>query len=164
MIRFLDTDDSTTRLFQRAVLGLVMFPHGAQKLLGWFGGRGFDATLAGFTSGMGVPWLLALLVILAESIGALMLIAGVLTRLAALGIASVMVGAIVLVHAQHGFFAPNGFEYHLLALGLALPLLIAGGGRLSVDRALAGRLRGRGRSGEGGALADRARLTPPASR
>jgi putative oxidoreductase len=140
MIRFLETDDSTTRLLQRAVLGLVIFPHGAQKLLGWFGGRGREATLTGFTQGMGLPWLLALLVILAESVGAVMLVLGVLSRLAALGIASVMVGAIVTVHGQHGFFAPDGFEYHLLALGLALPLVLTGGGRLSVDRALVRRL------------------------
>ncbi|ACL66851.1 DoxX family protein [Anaeromyxobacter dehalogenans 2CP-1] len=137
MMRFLETDDSTTRLFQRVVLGLVMFPHGAQKLLGWFGGRGLEATLTGFTAGMGLPWLLAVLVILAESVGSVMLVLGVLSRLAALGIASVMVGAIVTVHGQHGFFAPDGFEYHLLALGLALPLVVAGGGRLSLDRALA---------------------------
>jgi putative oxidoreductase len=121
-----------------------MFPHGAQKLLGLFGGFGFSGTMQYFTSTMGLPYGLALLVIAAEFFGALGLIFGLLTRVAALGIGCVMAGAIYLVHLPNGFFmnwsgkqAGEGFEYHILALGIALALMIKGGGLLSVDRAIA---------------------------
>jgi putative oxidoreductase len=127
----------------RIILGLVMFPHGAQKFLGWFGGHGAAATIQGFAKGMGIPAALTVLVIAAEFAGSLMLIFGFLTRLAALAVACVMVGAVLLVHSNVGFFMNwsgsqkgEGFEYHLLALGLAIALMIKGGGALSVDRAL----------------------------
>ena len=137
----LATDDSRTRLVQRAVLGAVMFPHGAQKLLGWFGGYGWDGTLGYLTGAVGLPAPLAALVILAESLGALALVLGLGTRVVALGIAAVMVGAVVTTHLEAGFFmnwfgtqTGEGFEYHLLALALALPLVVAGGGAFSLDR------------------------------
>lgn len=134
------TDENINNLILRVVLGLVMFPHGAQKLLGWFGGYGLEGTLGFFTDKMGVPFIIAILVILGESLGALGLIAGFLTRFCAIGIAMIMGGAIIMSHAANGFFmnwsgqqAGEGFEYHLLAIALCLPLIISGGGKFSAD-------------------------------
>jgi putative oxidoreductase len=148
MVTLLKTDTRNSLLtVQRAALGLVMFPHGAQKLLGWFGGYGFDGTMKFFTDTLHVPTPLALLVILGESIGALLLIAGLGTRIAAFGISAVMLGAVLTTHANVGFFMNwygnqpgEGFEYHLLALALSIPILIAGGGRYAVDTWLRERL------------------------
>jgi putative oxidoreductase len=142
--RFLRTDNDPAALITRLALGLVMFPHGAQKVLGLWGGYGAAATIQGFSK-MGLPGFIAVLVMLAEFPGSLMLIFGFLTRLAAFGIGCVMFAALVMVHANVGFFMNwagtqkgEGFEYHLLALGLSVALLIRGGGALSVDRAIAG--------------------------
>jgi putative oxidoreductase len=136
------TDDSLSLLLVRLALGIVMLPHGLQKTLGLFGGPGFSGTIGMFTS-QGMPALLAFLVILSESLGSLGLIVGFLTRVAAFGCAAVMLGAIGMVHWPNGFFmnwlgkqSGEGFEYHILALGMALALLIGGGGKASVDRAL----------------------------
>jgi len=138
------TQNDNTGLIMRLTLGGVMLPHGLQKVFGLFGGAGLQATMNAFTTKMGLPVPLAVLVILAESAGALGLIFGFCTRLCALGIALVMGGAIYLVHGQHGFFmnwfgrqAGEGFEYHLLALGLALALFIHGGGKWSLDQRIA---------------------------
>jgi len=138
------TADAWSLLIERMALGIVMLPHGAQKLLGWFGGGGFSGTMAFFTS-QGIPAPLAFLIIVSESFGSLALILGMLTRVAAFGCAAVMLGAIGMVHWQNGFFmnwsgqqAGEGFEYHALALGLALGLLIDGGGTWSLDRMIAG--------------------------
>lgn len=155
--KLLHTENDYGALFVRLALGIVMFPHGAQKLLGWFGGYGFSGTMGFFTETMGIPYLLALLVVLAEFFGALGLIFGALTRIAALGIGSVMLGAIFLVHLPHGFFmnwsgnqAGEGFEFHLLAIGMSLALLIRGAGALSIDRLLGNRLHSDGeRAGHG---------------
>lgn len=152
-----ETDGSTIRFVQRLVLAAVIFPHGAQKLLGWFGGHGFQGTMTYLTGQAGLPWIVALLVVLAESIGAVLLALGLLSRLGALGIASVMVGAIATVHAKVGFFmnwsgnqAGEGFEFHLLALALALPIVVAGGGRYAIDREIARRLAGSRERARGG--------------
>jgi putative oxidoreductase len=145
--RLLDTDLSTTRFVQRLVLATVMLPHGAQKLLGWFGGYGFSGTMGYLTGKAGLPYPVALIVILAESVGAILLALGVLSRVTALGIAAVMVGAVATVHGRVGFFmnwggaqGGEGFEYHLLALALAVPIVVAGGGRYALDRVLARRV------------------------
>lgn len=145
MTALLKTDNSWAQLFIRLLVAVVIFPHGAQKLLGWFGGRGFSATLAGMT-GMGIPAVVVLMIIAAESIGALMIAAGFLTRIAAGGLLLVMLGAIV-IHWPYGFFMNwggknpgEGFEYHLLVVGIAASLVVAGAGRLSVDRWLSERL------------------------
>ncbi len=137
------TPDSSSLLIVRLALGIVFLPHGLQKTLGLFGGGGFSGTM-GFFTGQGMPAALAFLVILAESAGSLGLIVGFLTRIAALGIGCVMVGAIFMVHLPNGFFmnwdgkqAGEGFEYHLLAIGMAIALLLGGGGRASIDRAIA---------------------------
>jgi putative oxidoreductase len=142
--RLFKTDDDWAALILRVMLGVVMFPHGAQKLLGWFGGFGFAGTMGFFTGTLHIPAVLAFLVIIAESLGALALIAGFFTRATAFGIACVMVGAIWLVHLPYGFFmnwsgkqAGEGYEYHLLALGASLALMIMGGGKWSVDQTIA---------------------------
>ncbi|MDB6123252.1 MAG: hypothetical protein JWQ71_2245 [Pedosphaera sp.] len=147
LLTLLKTNDGITPLIARLTLGLVMFPHGAQKVFGWFGGYGFSATMNSFTGQMHIPALFAFLAIAAEFAGSLGLITGFLSRVAALGIAVNMLAAMLMVHAPHGFFmnwAGNqkgeGFEYHLLAFGLALVVIISGGGKWSVDRLLAGRL------------------------
>jgi putative oxidoreductase len=144
MERFLETDDSWPLAFQRCVLGGVLFAHGAQKLMGWFGGYGLAATMHYFVGTLHVPAPLAFLVILAESFGAVGLILGLGTRLAALGAAAVMTGAIFLSHLPNGFYMNwsgdqkgEGFEYHLLALALAVPLIVRGGGRYALDGWLA---------------------------
>jgi putative oxidoreductase len=137
------TDNDAAALVLRVVLGIVFFAHGAQKALGWFGGFGFTGTMNHFTENMGIPYILALLVIAAEFLGAFGLIAGFLTRIAAFGIAAVMVGAIFMVHIPFGFFMDwsgtgqgQGFEFHLLAIAMAVALMIRGGGLWSVDRAI----------------------------
>jgi putative oxidoreductase len=143
----LKTDNSLSTLLLRLALGAVFFPHGAQKVLGWFGGHGFAGTMGFFTGQMGIPALFAFLAIAAEFAGSIALVLGLGTRIAALGIASVMVVAIATVHAQFGFFMNwygaqkgEGFEHHLLAIAIALALILRGGGAASVDGILAKKL------------------------
>ncbi|MCM2256757.1 MAG: DoxX family protein [Vicinamibacteria bacterium] len=142
----LATDADWSATAARVALGAVMLPHGAQKLLGWFGGHGFQGTMGFLTSQVGLPAPLALLIILLESVGAVALVAGVAGRAMAAGIAAIMVGAVATVHYAHGFFmnwggtqAGEGFEYHILAIGLALVVMLRGSGAGSVDRLLVGR-------------------------
>src|SRR5437660_12186371 len=137
------TDDSTATAILRLVLGIVFFAHGAQKMLGWFGGFGFSGTMGFFTGPMHIPVPLAFLSIAAEFFGGLGLILGFLTRIAAFGIAVNMLVAIAMVHGAFGFFMNwsgaqkgEGFEYHLLVLALTAFLMIRGAGAFSVDRAL----------------------------
>jgi len=144
MIRkIFQTDDDMASFVLRLLLGIVFFPHGMQKVLGWFGGAGFSATMEGFTMKMGIPLILAILAILAESAGSLGLITGFLTRIAAFGIGCNMAVAIYMVHFKNGFFMNwfgkqqgEGFEYHLLVIAIAIALMIKGGGRWSIDRLL----------------------------
>lgn len=136
------TSDDVAPMVARVVLGLVILPHGLQKTVGMFGGYGFEGTM-GFLTGAGIPTLFAVLAIVAESLGALGLILGVLGRVAALGVAAVMGTAAVMMHRGSFFMnwtgqqGGEGYEFHLLALGLALVVLIEGSGKLSVDRAIA---------------------------
>lgn len=134
------TNDKFSYWVPRVILGCVMFPHGAQKLFGWFGGFGFTNTMTYFTQTAGLPWIIAFLIVMGESLGSLGLILGFFTRLSALGLICIMVGAIITVHIPNGFFmnwfgkqAGEGFEYHLLVIGMSIPLLINGGGKYSVD-------------------------------
>jgi putative oxidoreductase len=140
--RLVGTTQDVSLTTLRLVLGLVFFAHGAQKMLGWFGGYGFHGTMGAFTH-VGMPAALAFLVIITEFFGALGLLAGFLTRIAALGISGLMIGAIFMVHFQNGFFMNwfgnqkgEGYEYHLLAIAIAAALLLRGAGAFSVDRAL----------------------------
>ncbi len=137
------TSDSIAPLFLRLSLGLMILPHGLQKTLGWFGGYGFEGTMGYLTHTFGAPWIFALLAILAESVGGLMLIAGLGTRLAALGVGGVMLVAST-QHWANGFFMNwfgaqkgEGIEFFILAVGIALALLVLGGGKASLDRLLA---------------------------
>lgn len=144
--KLFDTKDDASLLVARLALGIVFLPHGAQKLLGWFGGLGFSGTLNAFTQS-GMPWIVALLVILGESFGSLSLIFGFVCRFCAFGIGCIMLGAILMVHHANGFFMNwqgnqkgEGYEYHLLAVGLALAVIIGGGGKWSVDRVISEKL------------------------
>lgn len=136
--------NNISALLARLALGIVLFPHGAQKLLGWFGGYGFTGTMGFLTTSAGLPYIVALLVILIEFFGALFLIFGFATRLAAFGIIVNFIGVVVTTHAQNGFFMNwynqpkqgEGLEYFILLFGLAIALLIAGGGKWSVDAAI----------------------------
>ena len=126
-------------LIARIFLGVVILPHGLQKLLGMFGGYGFSATVEYFSS-TGIPSVIGVLIVAAESFGALFLILGLISRISAAGLAIIMLGAIIMVHGQYGFFmnwfgaqAGEGFEYHLLALGLSLVVLLKGGGKWALD-------------------------------
>jgi putative oxidoreductase len=135
---------NTTALFARLALGAVVFPHGAQKLPGWFGGYGFEGTMGFLTGTAGLPSVIALLVILIEFFGALFLLTGFATRLAALGILGNFLGVVLTSHLHSGFFMNwyaqankgEGLEYFILLFGLAIISLVAGGGRASVDAAL----------------------------
>lgn len=148
MNKFLKTDESSWALAaQRTALGLVIFPHGAQKLFGWFGGYGFEGTIKFFTDALHIPAPIAFLVILGESLGAVMLVLGLATRLSAIGISLIMAGAVLTTHIQNGFFMNwfgnqpgEGFEFHLLALSLGIPLAIWGGGRHALDTMIQARL------------------------
>jgi len=141
----LQTDRSVTGLILRLTLAGVLFPHGAQKVLGWFGGPGFSRTMQFFTQQQGIPVVFALLALAAEFLGPLGLAVGLLTRVAAFGIACEMLVIIARVHWPNGFFmnwsgtqAGEGFEYHLLVVGIALALIVRGAGAWSVDGILAG--------------------------
>jgi len=142
--KFFETRNDVSLTVLRLALALVILPHGAQKVLGWFGGFGLSGTMHFFTETMGIPTVLAVMAILAESLGAIGLLAGFFTRLCAFGVGTTMVVAALMVHVQNGFFmnwfgkqAGEGFEYHILAVGMAVTLMLAGGGRWSVDGKLA---------------------------
>jgi putative oxidoreductase len=142
----LRTEASIAALLARLTLAVVMFPHGAQKVFGWFGGSGFSGTMNFFIETMHIPWIFALAAILAEFLGPVALALGVGTRIAAFAIATNMIVAALSSHLQHGFFMDwfrnqngEGFEYHLLALGLCAILLVLGGGTASLDRRLSNR-------------------------
>ena len=135
----------------RLALGVIFFAHGAQKMLGWFGGYGFSGTMGFFTHQMGIPAPLAFFAIMAEFLGGIGLVLGLLTRIAALGIAFEMVVAVLMIHIHFGLFMNwagtqkgEGFEYHILALGICVALMIEGGGALSLDHALGGEPQGAG--------------------
>lgn len=143
--RLLETERDWTSTLLRVALGIMILPHGAQKLLGWFGGFGFEGTLGYFSGTLGIPVMLGALVIVAEFFGGLGLLTGLLTRVAAVGVGAVMIGAVFLGgHLQNGFFmnwsgaqAGEGFEFHLLAVGIAAAVFIKGAGAWSLDRLIA---------------------------
>ncbi len=137
-----NTDDNLAGFIARIVLGIVILPHGLQKLLGMFGGGGFTKTVEFFTS-TGMPSILAILIIVGESFGAISLILGFLARFSAAAITVIMLGAIFMVHLPNGFFMNwfgnqqgEGFEFHILAIGLGLVVMIIGAGRFSIDRSI----------------------------
>ncbi len=145
MKKLLGTPDDKLMTVLRLVLGVVFFAHGAQKMLGWFGGYGFKGTMGFFTQMLHIPAPFALLAIAAEFFGGIGLILGLLTRIAAFGISVNMLVAIFMVHLPNGLFMNwtgqqkgEGYEYHLLVLAITAVLMIRGAGAFSVDRALGG--------------------------
>lgn len=127
-------------LITRLTVGIILFPHGAQKMLGIFGGYGFSGTMGFFTGTLHLPWLIAFLVIIIEFIGSLSLIAGFASRIWSLLIIILMLGIIFTSHIHNGFFMNwygsqkgEGYEYHLLIIGLSLATLINGSGKYSAD-------------------------------
>lgn len=139
----LRTNDDRVMAFLRIALGVVVLPHGAQKVFGWWGGFGFSGTLGFLTQQMNIPAVLALLVFAAEFLGALGLIIGFLSRIAAFGIAVDFTVALFLVHLPNGFFMNwsgqqkgEGIEFFILAISIAIGVMIRGSGALSIDRAL----------------------------
>ena len=139
----LGTDGDWVITIVRIVLGVVFFAHGAQKALGWFGGAGLQSTVRVFREQLRIPAPLALLSVAAEFLGGLGLIVGLLSRIAALGIAVVMIVALVAVHGKFGFFMNwygekqgHGIEYHILVLALALAVMVKGAGAFSLDQVL----------------------------
>lgn len=144
---FATDSNNNTALIARIALGIVVFPHGAQKLLGWFGGYGFEGTMGFLTGSVGLPWIVGLLVILIEFFGALFLITGFATRIAAIGVIGNFIGVVITSHLNSGFFMNwsaqanqgEGLEYFILLFGLALVSLVAGGGKASIDTLIARR-------------------------
>ena len=139
----LHTNADWTLTAARLALGIVLFAHGAQKGLGWFGGAGLEDTLDFFKTHLEVPAPLAMLAVAAELLGGLGLIFGFLSRVAAFAIADTMIVALVLAHARFGLFMNwlgdrkgHGIEYHLLAIALSIVIIIQGGGAMSLDRTL----------------------------
>jgi putative oxidoreductase len=133
----------------RIILGLVIGAHGAQKLMGWFGGFGFEGTINFFTTVIGLPYVMALLIILLESVGMVALITGVASRIISAALIIVMIGAIVTSHAEFGFFMNwfgaqkgEGFEFHLLAVALASVIVFNGAGAFSVDAYIRSKIKG----------------------
>jgi putative oxidoreductase len=138
------TNADATQLVARVTAGAVLIPHGLQHLVGAWGGPGLQGTTAFFTQYLGLPYVTVPFVIGTEVIGGALLIAGLFSRVAALALAGMMIGATVSVHLPHGFFMNwfgtqkgEGYEYHLLAIGIALALIISGAGMWSRDAALA---------------------------
>ena len=132
-----------TLLFTRLLLAVVIFGHGAQKLLGWFGGYGFEGTVGYFTGTVGLPYFLAVLIILAESLGMIALALGVFSRFIAGSVIAIMLGAMFITHAQYGFYMNwfgtqrgEGIEYHLLVIGLSAIIVANGAGAFSLDPAI----------------------------
>jgi putative oxidoreductase len=140
--KLIHTNPNAGPAILRLVLGVVLFSHGAQLMLGWWGGQGFSTSMSGFEHS-GIPAVFAFLAIAAEFFGGIGLILGLLGRVAAFGIFCVMLVAIVKVHVANGFFMNwtgqqkgEGFEFHVLVLAMTAAIMIAGSGAWSVDRVL----------------------------
>jgi putative oxidoreductase len=130
----------------RVVLAAVLFPHGAQHLLGWFGGYGFAGTHEWMTATLGLPSFVAAGAIIGEFIAPFALVLGIGGRVAALFVVALMAGA-ASTHAANGFFmnwfgsmpaGAEGYEYHVLVMAMALAIVIQGSGAWSFDRAVTG--------------------------
>jgi putative oxidoreductase len=136
----IETSDHWVGVVLRLTAGFIMLPHGLQKLMGLYGGNGFSNTVAYFTNNMKLPWMVAVAIILAESIGSVLMIAGAFTRLWAVAFIAIMLGAITTTNAKNGLFmnwygtqSGEGYEYHVLMIGICVALVIAGSGRFSLD-------------------------------
>jgi len=142
--KLFQTNDDWALLVLRVLLGIVFFPHGMQKLTFMFGGSGFEGTMGFFETKLGIPAVFAFLAIMAEGLGWMGLVTGLLTRVAAFGIAVNMAVAVYLLHFQNGFFMNwfgaqkgEGYEFHILVIAIAIALMIRGGGKWSIDKGIA---------------------------
>jgi putative oxidoreductase len=140
---FTTNSNNSAALVARLAVAVAIFPHGAQKLFGWFGGYGFKGTMGFLTTQAGLPYVIALLVILIETFASLFLLFGFATRIAAFGILGLFIGIVYNNHLSNGFFMNwtgtqkgEGFEYFILLFGLLIVLLITGGGKASLDSLL----------------------------
>jgi len=140
--KLIETSNDWTLTILRLAAGIMIFPHGLQKTFGWFGGPGFSAQMAGFERSH-IPAVFAFLAIMAEFLGGLGLLLGALTRIAAFGLAVDMIVAVYMLHWRNGLFMNwtghqkgEGFEFHILAIAMAVVLIARGGGASSIDRAL----------------------------
>ncbi len=144
MKRILATKDEWVGLVTRLTIGIIILPHGLQKLFGMFGGFGFEGTMGFLTSTVHLPWIIAFIVIMIESVGAMSLIVGFASRIWAALMIVLMIGAINVARLSNGFFMNwsgmqkgEGFEYHLLVIGLSIATLIVGSGKYSIDELIA---------------------------
>ena len=145
--KILSTNNDWTGVITRLTIGLVLFPHGAQKMLGMFGGYGFSGTMNSFTGQLGLPWIIAFLVIIIEFGGAISLIIGFASRLWSIAMIILFLGMIFTAHLESGFFMNwygtqkgEGYEYHLLVIGLSIATLINGSGKYSVDNLITNKI------------------------
>ena len=133
------TDKTFAPLIVRLLLAIVIFPHGAQKLFGWFNGSGFSDNMHFLTQTVGLPWAIGLCVIIIEFFAPLALIAGFATRISSAAILVVMAGIIITQFKEYFFMnwygtqPTEGSEFFLLAIGMCLSLMISGAGIYSVD-------------------------------
>lgn len=139
--QFLTTDAGS--FFTRIFLAIVLFPHGCQLTFGMFGGNGFDATMSYFTDVEKLPYLIALMVILIQFVGSIFILAGLATRLVSFSIIVLFIGMVLTSHIEYGFFMNwfgnqkgEGYEFHILVIGMACSLVATGAGRLSADAIL----------------------------
>ncbi len=139
-VGYLKNSDAMASWILRISLAIVIFPHGAQKLFGWFGGYGFSGTMGFFTETMNLPWLIGFFTIMLESIGAIVLILGFKTRIVAALYLILAIAIVFTSHLEHGFFMNwfgnqqgEGYEYFLLWIGMAISLILSGGGEYSID-------------------------------
>lgn len=139
--KIFNTDRDWTGFVIRLTLGLIMFPHGAQKMFGWFGGPGFSKELEHLTEHMHLPWIISVMVILTEFLGSVSLIIGLASRLWAVAFGILFVNIIFIAHLENGFFMNwfgtqkgEGYEYHLLVIGLCIALGLNGSGKYSADQ------------------------------
>ncbi len=146
--KIIKTKNDWAPLVLRALLAVVIFAHGAQKLLGWFGGYGFTGTMDYFTEAMGLPWLVAFSVIVGESLGALALAAGIGTRILGLYFTALALGIVISTHLPNGFFMNwygnqpgEGYEYFILWIAISISLIFLGGGRFSIDSMISGQVK-----------------------
>lgn len=138
--KIFSTNNDLTGLITRLTLGLILFPHGAQKMLGIFGGYGFSGTMGFFADTLHLPWIIGFLVIIIEFVGSLSLIAGFASRIWSALTIILFIGIIFNSHIENGFFMNwfgnqkgEGYEFHLLIIGLSLATLVNGSGKYSVD-------------------------------
>ena len=137
-----NTKNTISPLFLRVFMAVVLFPHGAQKLLGWFGGYGFSGTMQYFTDSVGLPWIVGFLVILIEFFAPIALLLGFATRLWSVAVFFLFLGIMITAHGEYFFMnwfgnqKAEGIEFFLLAIGMSMSLLISGAGKYSIDAAL----------------------------